>query len=217
LNEFRPTYTGFGQFNFQLRRAVDCMVGYKRTDEIYNYFNLAQTTQANIFWGTAHCFFTHNTEGSFLGEFIEYNDKNDQVHCVAELAHSFTEHPNVFKMKIGTEYRNTKHTNIFIYNAAGDLVDIIFPYWAPQHYWFGQLQFEWRRDYGFFEFCNAPERYYDIKFACGDDNIDDPFWEVKGEWHHEFNSGWKFTLAGYLHGSPQWRAKGFWGSLGVKF
>ncbi len=217
LQHFKPTFTWNAELSLNLYDNAIVRFGYKKRDEIYNFFNLQQNTQGKISWIEIQSNLTHKLQVNSYYEYLIYNDNNNLKHGFVTAAYAFTEYPNVFKASITGEYRDTAHTNIFITNAAGKTIDIIHPYWAPQNYGLGQIQFEFRHDFALLEFCGAPICFYDIKFAFGDDTQHNPYWEVKGEWQYEFYYHWKFDLVGYVHRSPQWDANGLWCTVDYRF
>lgn len=210
IHRFGPTFTCFGNVTCNLWDYASLNLFFKKSDLITNFFNLEQTTQQRV-WGTEiNSSVTHAFSVNTLLEHIDYSDSNSAVHYLLGLNYAFTDSPRLLRLCLTGEYRNTAHLNIFIYSPSGQLLNIIFPYWAPQKYFFCQALLEWRHDYGWLEFCGAPVRYYSIKIAGGDDNQQNPFWEIKGEWQHEFYSHWKINVAAYIHRSPMWNAKGLW-------
>lgn len=217
LHRYGTLYSGAAEMWLNLYDYALVSFGFKKADEIFNYFNLPQKTQANICWGGFQTSPLHKMQLTGLVEEMVYNDYNAQFHVGMNLQFDFTEHPNIFRANVGGDYRNTAHTNIFLYSPDGQLVNIIHPYWAPQDYYVGQIVLEWLHDYSKLQFCEAPLCYYDVKFAFGNDTQDNHFWELKLEWQHEFYRRWKIKLAALVHRSPQWNAKGLWTSLNCQF
>lgn len=209
-HEFRDTFTGFGTLNFNIYSYFVASIGYSKLDEMCNYFNLKQKTQKDIYWGGIQSNINHKLSMNALAEGIRYSDHNSAAHCVLNANYAVTEFPTILKVGLTAEYRNTTHNNIFIYGPTGNLVNIIYPYWAPQRYFLGQVLLEIRHDYGWLEFCGAPQQFCDLKLAVGTDTQQNPYWEVKGEWLHEVYSGCKLGCTAYIHKSPMWDGKGFW-------
>lgn len=209
-HDFGVTYTGLANLSLNLWDYGQLRIGYNRLDEVCNYFNLKQKTQKGITWLSINSYLDHAMEATFLAEYIRYNDNNRAAHAVLGFNYAFTNHPRTLKLGLSGEFRTTQHRNIFIYSPTGQLLDIIYPYWTPQHYFLGQVCFEWRHDYGWLEFCAAPEQFYDIKFAFGDDTLHNPYWFIKAEWQHQFYSNSQIGLTAYIQRSHQWNGKGIW-------
>ncbi len=214
---FGTLYSGKGELWFDLYDRGRLGIGFKKVDEVRNYFNLPQRTQGRIWWANLDTNLNHSLRFGSLYEHEDYSDGNALDHVAVEAAYAFTEHPKVFKTTVTGEFRNTRRTNIFIYNPQGVLVNIIYPYWAPQSYLLGQVQFEWRHDYSPLEFCAAPISFYDIKLSFGNDTYSNPYWELKGEWQHEFYNHWKCGATFYVHRSSQWDGNGFWCNVEYRY
>lgn len=214
---FGTTYTGKAEVWIDYCDKARLGLGFKKIDEVHNYFNLVQTTQGRIWWANLQTNINHWLCFDTLYEHEDYNDGNQLEHVAVQTSYAFTEHPRVFKVTASGEFRDTRHNNIFIYNANNQLVNIIYPYWAPQSYMVGQVQLEWRHDYADLEFCGAPVCFYDLKLACGNDTDSNIYWEIKGEWQHEFYTDWKVGASFYIHRSVQWDGNGLWCNLDYRF
>lgn len=217
LHRFGATYNCFARTNFNLWDYGDLQLAFRKKDVVCNYFNLRQGTQERVYTASIQSYMNHRWNLNGLAEWIQYNDANGMSHCILESCYAFTDHPRVFKVSLLGEYRNTEHFNKFCYAPNGTLTNIIYPYWTPQKYLLRQIMFEFRHDYGWLEFCGAPVQFYDIKLAFGDDSQNNPYWEIKGEWLHEFYNHWKIGLTGYYHDSPMWTGKGLWSTLCYEF
>jgi Tfp pilus assembly protein PilF len=216
-HRYGTVYSCFFNTRFDLWDRLYIDMGFRNRDDVYNIFNLQQKTQEKIWWVAMQAFPTHRTELISRLEYSQYNDFNSLVHGILNGNYTVMEYPGILKACLTVEYRNTAHTNIFIYSPNGTLLNIIHPYWAPQDYVFGQFLLEWRHDYGELQFEEAPVRYYDIKAAIGTDNNDNPFFSVKLEWYHEFYSHWKINVSGFIERSPMWNAKGLWCNVTYQF
>lgn len=217
LDGFGTTYNGRAEAVFNLCDMAYLSLGFKKIDELHNYFCLAQLTQGKIWWIGLTSPINHNLTCSALCEYEEYNDSNSLKHAVINLDYAFTEYPKIFQVGLLGEYRDTAKTNIFIYNNAGNLVNIIHPYWAPQDYFLGQILFQWQHDYQPVRFCEAPNCFYNLKLALGDDTNNNFYWELKGEWQHEFYRHWKIGASFYIHRSDQWDGNGLWCNCEYRF
>lgn len=217
FGHFDQTYTGFGEVDINLLDYATLSFGYTKKNLITNYFNLTQTTQGSISWLSLRSQLSHSTLVTYFCENIVYSDKNNMLHAKVDFQYNVTTYPKAFRIVATGEYRNTENTNVFIYNTAGQLVDIIHPYWAPQRYFFRQLLFGFRHDYGYLEFCEAPERYYDISAYFGDDSQNNPFWAIRAEWVHELFYNWRVSVSALVHRSPLWKANGLWCTVNYVF
>lgn len=216
LHQFDDTTTFLGALDLRFS-CSNLLIGFTRKNEIYNYFNLKQKTQADVTWGSLETNWNHRLSTNALYEHASYSDCNTMQRAVVIGSWAFSDYPKVLKASLTAEWRNTDHTNIFIYKANGQLKNIIHPYWAPQKYVLGQVLLEWRHDYAHLDFCGAPVRFYDIKLSAGADTQNNPYCALKGEWVHEFFYHWRFSLVGMIHRSPQWNAKGIWATIGYTF
>jgi hypothetical protein len=94
---------------------------------------------------------------------------------------------------------------------------MIHPYWTPDKYFSGAITLEYYHDYRKFEFCEAPQRYVDLKLTFETDNVNNPSFQAVLEWKHDFDQHWGFDLKGLIHRSPLWNAEGAWGTLYYRF
>lgn len=217
LRRFGATYNCFANANVNLWDYGLLQFAFRKKDVVCNYFNLLQGTQERVYTASLQSYINHRWCINALAEEIDYNDNNNMTHCILESLYAFTDSPRTFKVSLLAEYRNTAHFNKFCYAPDGTLTNIIFPYWTPQNYLLRQIMFEFRHDYNWLEFCGAPIQFYDIKLAFGDDSQNNPYYEIKGEWVHEFYSHWKLGFTGYYHKSPMWKGKGIWSTLCYEF
>jgi tetratricopeptide (TPR) repeat protein len=217
LHRYGATYNCFANANVNVWDYGLLSFAFRKKDVVCNYFNLLQGTQERVYTASLQSYINHRWCINALAEEIDYNDDNNMTHCILESLYAFTDNPRTFKVSLLAEYRNTAHFNKFCYAPDGTLTNIIFPYWTPQNYLLRQIMFEFRHDYNWLEFCGGPAQFYDIKLAFGDDSQNNPYYEIKGEWQHEFYNHWKLGLTGYWHKSPLWKGKGIWSTICYEF
>lgn len=216
FHKFRSRYTCLATLWFNLCDYANLGIGFERKNEIYNFFNLRQGTQAKIYW-TALKANTHAFGLLATYRHLDYNDSNNIDHAELLVSYAFTEDPTVFKVILGSSYRNAAHLTKFVINPNGQIVDVIFPYWTPDHYYSGSITLEYRYNYAWFTFCEAPQRYIDFKFTGEDDNAHNPSVQLAIDWKHEFWNDWSFSLTALAHASREWNAAGVWAQVGYRF
>ncbi|PJD97816.1 MAG: hypothetical protein CK425_01415 [Parachlamydia sp.] len=216
LRRFRSTFSSRNRLVWNWGDDLMLVLGCNKEDEIYNYFSLKQATQSINSWITASKNLTHywNIEGTC--QYYRYNDHNRQIHYNILTEYQFTEDPHIFKAILQGNYRNAAHQSISILSGL-KLIDVIHPYWTPDHYYSGSLTFEYRYDYRYFIFCEAPQRYLDLKITGETDSEDNPSIQAILEWKHEFDRHWGVELKGLIHRSKQWNAEGGWGTFYYRF
>jgi len=208
--------TGHGTVWFNLDDRVRLGAGYARTEEIYNYFGIAQGTQADRVFVALHSDVTRKLEVSGKAEYIGYNDSNSGSLFSLAAGYALTDHPRTFKVAASGETRNTRHDNEYVYRN-GELVDIIHPYWAPRDYLAGGVLLEWRHDLSKTFICGAEQHFYDLKASFGTDSENNPYAKIEGEWNWEFLKHWLVGIKALAHTSPKWDATGAWAWLRYRF
>lgn len=216
FHAFKSVYTAMNNLYLKINDLVSVTLGCNRENEIYDYFSLKQATQSINSWMTISSNLTRYWSLAGTYQYYRYNDHNSQVHYNITTEYQLTESPKELKIIIEGNYRNSAKQSIFIFRGP-DLVNIIHPYWTPDKYFSGSVTLEFRRDYRYFIFCEAPQRYLDLKVSAGTDSVNNPSVQAILEWKHEFERHWGIELKGLIHRSPQWRAEGFWGSIYYRF
>lgn len=216
FNEFKSRYTGYNHLLVNLCDYLRVDLRCDRINEIYNFFSLKQGIQSmassiNLLSDITRMW---KFEGSF--QHLDYNDKNYQNYFHASTKYSFTEEPDVFSVTLDGNYRNTKHPSISII-VGTTLIDVIHPYWTPQKYYSGSVTLEWWHDFRYFIFCEAPERYFDVKLTFEDDSEKNFSTQVAIDTKYEFSRHWGLEFKGLIHRSKQWNAEGAWATLSYRF
>lgn len=216
FGQFKSQFTGHFQLNTFVNDDFRMTFGVQRENEVSNFFSLKQATQYVASTISIYSDWTKywNVAGTY--RHLSFTDSNWRQEANLTTEYAFTDTPNVFKLILSANYLNTKHESIPIF-VGPKLVDVIFPYWTPKHYFSGYVTLEWRHDYRFFEFCEAPQRYVDLKITGGEDTVDNPSIQVILEWKHEFEEHWGIELKGLIHRSKQWNAEGAWASVCYTF
>ena len=216
FHRFPTRFTFSGSLWFNVEDYVKLGMGIERRNEIYNYFNLKQATQADVYWATLRAA-SHAWNVETTYRHLHYNDHNELDHFNLVISYAFTEDPNVFKVIMATSYRNTAHLTRLIISPKGKLLTIIYPYWTPQDYYSGSVTFEFRYNYAWFTSCEAAQRYVDIKITGEDDNVHNPSIQIAVNWKHEFRHHWGFEITGLYHRSKLWNADGIWAQVYYRF
>jgi tetratricopeptide (TPR) repeat protein len=216
FHKFRSTITSHNRLLLTVNDYLQVLLSCNKEDEIYNFFSLKQAIQSNVSLVTLSSTLTRlwNISGTY--QYYRYNDHNSQVHFNLLTEYQLTEEPNVLKVILQGDYRNAAHQTVSILIGT-QLVDMIHPYWTPDKYLAGALTLEWRHDYRQFEFCEAPQRYIDIKITYLRDNAHNPSISGVLEWKHEFDRHWGFEMKGFIQRGPLWKAEGAWGTMSYRF
>lgn len=205
-------FSGYANTCFNLCDKAILKLGYERQDILTNYYGIQQGIQAGNTWVEVDTHLTHKWDASAAYQYWRYSDHNQQNCLLFQTSYQWTEAPCAIKFIGNVDYRNTAHTNIYIYKGD-QLVNIIHPYWAPQHYWAGRITLEWYHEYLPIQFCGDQKRYYDMKFMYGNDNTHNTAFSFEVEWHHEFLDQWAIEFKGLIYRSVQWNAEGVWATL----
>lgn len=214
--ELAARHSGYGRLWFNLQDAVTFGLGAERADELYNLFGLRQGVQSDTLWVSVRSDLTRRLEASGTARWLEYNDRNGgQYHSVA-LGYALTDHPRVLKVILSGDYRDTRETNLNLYQT-GVLTDIVHPYWTPQNYTAGGITLEWRHDLAKEFICGGEQHYYDIRLSTGTDSEHNASIRAEGEWRYEFRSHWAVGIRGIIHRSRDWDAEGLLADLSYRF
>lgn len=216
FSKFKSTITSHNRILFTLNDYLQILLSYNKEDEIYNYFSLKQAIQSNVGLITLTSKLTRYWNISGTYQHYRYNDHNSQIHFNLLTEYQLTDDPNAFKLILQGDYRNAAHQTVSILDGT-QLINMIHPYWTPNKYCAASLTFEWRHDYRWFEFCEAPQRYVDAKITGLLDNAHNPSIAAILEWVHEFNCHWKFEIKGFIQRGPLWNAEGAWATLNYRF
>ncbi len=213
-----PGETLTGRFNTSLNLDDYAQIGlgYRRSEEYANTWALEEDIQADRLRASITAIPMRQIELGLGYEQIFYNDDNDQHMLEGRVKLLLSEHPQTLSLAANVEYRHTAEESQYIYQEA-ELLDIIHPYWTPQHYRAAGATLEWRHDLSEFFFCGAPLHYYDLKLSAGSDSDDNPYVRSSVEWHYEFLEHWTWYLEGMIHSSEQWRARSAAMGLSYRF
>lgn len=149
-------------------------------------------------------------------KYLAYTDNNNLNNAAASIDYELTEYPKIIKLSFQGEYRNCAKTNEFIY--VGDtLVDIIHPYWSPQHYYAGRFLIEWNHNLTAVDFIGAEKLRYSIRGMVGDDTDSNWAGSLAAEFHYDWDNRWSFQITALGQYSRLWKAAGVWSSLSYAF
>lgn len=216
FHKFPSRYSCFSTLWFNLYDYVNLGIGFERRDEIYNYFTLKQGIQAKVYWLSLKAN-SHSWETATTYRHYDYNDANTLDHINLLISYAFTEDPTIFKIILNANYRNTAHLTKVIVDPSGDVVNVIHPYWTPQNYYAGSVTLQFRYNYAYFNYCEAPQRYFDLKVSGLHDTADNPSVQVTFDWKHECMYHWGFELLGFMQRGKLWNGDGFWAQVYYRF
>lgn len=215
FQKFPSRYTYLGTLWFNLYDFVNLGFGFERRNEIYNYFTLKQGIQAKVYWLSVKAN-SHSWTTATTYRHLDYNDSNTVDHYNLMISYAFTDSPTIFKMICNANYLNAAHLTRIIVNPFGQMINVIHPYWTPDNYYSGGVTLEFRYNYAYFEYCEAPQRYFDIKLTGEDDTAHNPSIQLAINWKHEFIH-WGFEITGLFHRSRLWNADGIWAQAYYRF
>jgi hypothetical protein len=216
FREFKPTFTSHNRLYINFCDYVQAIIGCNREDEIYNFFSMEQGTQSINTWLTLNSNINRYWSLGGTVQWYSYNDHNDQIHLNLITEYQLTEDPRVIKLILQGNYRNAAHQSVSIFDGT-ELVDVIFPYWTPDHYFSVSGTVEFRKDYRIFEYCEGPQCYFDLKITGETDSVHNPSIEGIVEWKHEFDCYWGIEFKALVHRSREWNAEGVWGTVTYRF
>lgn len=217
FQRFVSRYTGFANLWLNCNDYCSIGIGFERKNEIYNYFSLKEGIQAKIYTLSIISNLTHYWTMAASYRHLDYNDKNDMNHVEVLTTYCFSDDPDIFKIILQGSYRNTAHLTKTIVNKKGKIVNVIHPYWTPEDYYSNSITLEYRHNYAWFNYCEGPQRYLDIKITGEDDTARNPSLQFTFEWKHEFMYHLGFELKGLIHQSRLWNAEGAWLNVYYRF
>ncbi len=213
---FDDRNTGYGNLTVDLEDYAQLRAGYRKTNELYNYFGMEQGIQADLWELSVHSDVTRKLEVKGTAQYISYSDDNSAYHHFLEAGYALTDHPRMFKVAGFAGRRDTKKQDFYLYQS-GKLVDIIHPYWTPRDYYMGGVRFEWHHDLSEFLFCGAEKHRYNLNLTFGTDSEDNSSIELSADWEYDFSDRWSLRVKGLVHRSDLWDAEGLWANLRYRF
>ncbi len=210
------TTTGFFDIAVNLEDYAQLRLGYQRSEEFANTFALENDIQADHLKASIKAFPSRRLELGAGYEQIFYNDDNDQSLINGSAKFLLTDHPRSLSVSANIEHRHTTELNQYVYQGE-TLMDIVHPYWTPQHYLATSATLEWRHDISEFFFCGSQLHYYDVKLTGGTDSDNNPFFRTSAAWHWEFREHWTWDVEGMFHQSNQWKANFLATGLSYRF
>jgi len=213
---FADLSSGAGELWFNFHDLLRLGLGLERRDELANRFGLAQGIQADHRWLSLVAPLTRRLELSGRTEALDYSDDNKGSISSLSLGYAFTDHPRLFKVSIKGEARDTNAPSVSLYQGD-QLVNIVHPYWTPENYTAGTLEFEWLHDLSLRQFCGNEQHSYNLKLGLMTDSDNNPAVRVEGKYLYEFAEHWRFELRGVVHSSHEWDALGISGGIHYRF
>lgn len=218
FHAFDSRFTCFGTLWVNCNDYFNIGLGIERKNEIYNYFSLKQGTQASIYWASVTSHLTHYWEMGAIYQHFEYNDSNRMNHIGVSTSFTFSNDPNIFKVIFQGSYRNTDHVSVITVDPIKmEVTNDLYPYWTPQDYYTNSVTLEYRHNFAFFNYCEAPLHYLDIKVTGEIDTDRNPSLKLEFEWKRDFMRHWGFEVKGLIHQSKLWNAEGAWMTLYYRF
>jgi tetratricopeptide (TPR) repeat protein len=202
------------RLELNLRDVVRLGFGFERVDEVANRFALLQGTQSDNVIVDARMPLTRRLDLEGGVKFIRYSDDNGGEAAHLQAGYALTDHPRIFRIILRGDYRHTDHVSTELY-TAGELTDIVHPYWTPQSYLAGAATLEWYADLADDFFCGAERHFLDLKLTGGTDSDTNNSIEFEAEWKLDFADHWGVEARGLIHRSPDWDANGLW--TGVRY
>ncbi|MDP1835556.1 MAG: hypothetical protein Q8K75_06450 [Chlamydiales bacterium] len=192
-------------------------LGVARKDEYYNYFGVRQGVQSTSIWANGSLQIDRRQLLEGRVEQLKYTDHNHQNISLIGYTLQLTEAPTTWKAFVQLEHRNTAQNNIFIYSDEGSLVNIIHPYWAPQHYWARRAGLEFMHDLQTISFCGSRKHFYVLRGSAFDDTQDNPGGSFSFEYHWDCSDLLGLYVSGAVYRSRLWNAEGIWSGCNYRF
>ena len=216
LKKFNTTNLGHLSFWFRAKDAAKITLGFDRDNEIDNIFSLRNDVQINKIFLESHSLLKRRFSIDALMEGQIYSDNNFIDLFRLDLGFRLTPFPKIFKIEIRGEYRDSDKLNLFVFEGT-DLINIIHPYWTPNHYkaFYGTLS--WYHDLSLLQFCEAQKHYYQFRLLSGTDTEKNPAISFFGGWYLEFRKRGLISLNGYIHRSKIWDSSSIWAEYKYSF
>ncbi len=211
-----PVYLGRVALDGNIWDVVRLGLTYERLEELSNNISLAQSIQSDNLVVSLSAAFTRWLDMYFEGRVKEYSDGNQAIQSHLDLGVFLLDHPHELKLIFTGETRETLDTSRYVYEGD-QLMNIIHPYWTPQHYRSGAMTLRWRHDLANDMFCGAKRHYYGVSGTVGTDTDNNEFWRIEAEYLYDVTDHISASVKGLLHRSQEWDAQGVWASLTYRF
>ncbi|NGX63135.1 MAG: Beta-barrel assembly-enhancing protease [Candidatus Anoxychlamydiales bacterium] len=216
LNKFNMTNLGHLNLWFRVYDLFKLNLGYLRENQIDNIFSLRNDVQINRLFLQSNTLIRRRFSIEALVEAQIYSDNNFIDLFRLDLGFRLTEFPQIFKVELRGEYRNSNKLNNFIFEGT-DLINIIHPYWTPNNYKAFLASMIWYHDLSKFQFCAAEKHYYEFRLSSGTDTEKNPTITFEGGWFLEFRKKGQISLNGYITRSKIWDAQSIWAEYKFHF
>ncbi|MBF0100454.1 MAG: tetratricopeptide repeat protein [Desulfobacterales bacterium] len=207
---------GSARIGFSLLDYAKLSLGMVRAEELYNDMGIQEQIQADHFWAEAAIPISRKLDVHGHAQYINYNDVNEGEAYNLSLGYAFTDHPQIFKVTLLGEYRNTNSETLFHYEKDV-LIGITHPYWTPQDYFNTEIILDWTHDISSFFFCGTNLHRYDLRLSFGTNTDHNPSVKFEGKWHYEFLTHLLMEFNGMVHRSKDWDAEALWANVRYQF
>ena len=200
---YRSTNTGQAKLTLNAWDYVHLTLQYSRIDELHNIFGLRQGTQSDNLGFLFDADVNHYVGATGGVVLTHYSDDNRGIWVTLAPSVLLLDHPHTLNLVFRGDFRDTEHTSIFEFQGP-DLVNIIHPYWTPEHYFRGTITLEWRHDLSTDFYGGAQQQYYSLKLGGGFDTTGNKDVIFEGVYHIDFLHHWSFEARGGVDRSPVW-------------
>ncbi len=212
----RSRSSGFIDLTHSFNDLLELTLGFSRSEVYSNDIALRDGIMLdNGFIALKYPFSRRFVLGAKL-EDGSYSDANRLKVFSWNAQYDLTEFPEIFRIILSGERRDTEHTSRYAY-LNGDLIDIKYPYWTPQHYQGHNLALQYYRDMSKIRISRADKHYFSAILSLGNDSSDNPGRRLDWQWHLDWNNRWETELGGYLHDSDEWKSHRFNFYTGYRF
>jgi tetratricopeptide (TPR) repeat protein len=205
-NDVRNANSGHAALEGTLNDYLSLGLRAERQDHFANVYALKQGIQLDSAGAYPALKINRDVQVDGAAQWQSYTDDNSAQHHWLRGTGLLLQHPRELKLIFRGDYRNTSEKESEIWEN-GQLVDIVHPYWSPQHYFAGAAGLEWRHDLARDYFAGAKQNYYDLVCTFSMDTEDNPGAELGGEWRYDLTAHVAFRVAAMIHRSRKWDAE----------
>lgn len=213
---FEDTLNGAVNFIFDFNDFFHLSLGFLKKDHLENYFGLLQKIQESNYKIGFYSDITHKFSVAIDSMLIHMSDHNDGQYHKVDLAYKVLQYPTILKIGAFGEYKDLKHQDIYVY-LMDELINIIHPYWTPQHYKSIRATIDFYHDISKYLFCGEAKTFYGIKLFGGTDSENNNSFQGNLFFGCELKDRLIVRIEGMIHRSQLWRADNFYISLNFRF
>ena len=200
---YRSTNTGQAKLTFNAWDYIHLTLQYSRIDELHNIFGLQQGTQSDNLGLLFDADVNHYVGATGGVVLTHYSDDNRGIWVTLAPSVLLLDHPRTLNLVFRGDFRDTERTSIFAFQGP-NLVNIIHPYWTPEHYFRGTITLEWRHDLSTDFYGGGQQQYYSLKVGGGFDSTGNKNVIFEGIYHIDFLHHWSFEARGGVDRSRVW-------------